>query len=221
MITILMGIGIPIYATVFVRAQLDHTFVLQVLIATVCFVAYFYVRRIEQVYKASIFIITLLSFLLISIMISSALGDNSGAYHHVATIILATSFLLGQRFALLCYLLFLILYLSICSGYWHYFFPNTILPLHPARTSIFIDRILEINCVYSLAFLYDRLKISQQARIKEQEREVAKQEKQLSINRMAGGIAHEINNPLAILLGYLEILERHEFSKKRSGTYRS
>jgi len=210
----LVGILIPIYVTAFVRARLDHIFVLQSLMWAVCLVSYLRVRHARQVYQASIFIITLLTFLLLSILISSRLGDISGAYHHVVAILVAASFLLGPRFALPYYLLFLSLYIAVGSGLWHHLFPDTIPNMHPARTSLYIDRILEITCAFGLAFMFDRLKISQQGRLKEQEQEVAKKEKQLSINRMAGGIAHEINNPLTILLGYLEILERHDFNKK-------
>ncbi|MDQ3234147.1 MAG: HAMP domain-containing histidine kinase [Pseudobdellovibrionaceae bacterium] len=209
-----LGILFPLYVTVFVRSRFDHIFLLQVLMWVVCFISYFRVRHDRQVYKASLVIVNLMTFLLLTMLISSHQGDVSGAYHHVVTILVAASFLLGPRFALPYFLLFLSFYVAVGSGAWHHFFPHTIPNMHPSRTSLYTDRILEITCAFGLSFMFDRMKIGQQARIKEQEHEVADKEKQLSINRVAGGIAHEINNPLTILLGYLELLERHEFNKK-------
>lgn len=208
------GILIPLYVTAFVRARIDHIFVLQSLMWVVCVISYFRVRHDRQVYRASLVTISLLTALLLTILITSRLGDNSGAYHHVITLVVAASFLLGPRFAFPYFLLFFCFHIAVLTGLWDYAFPDSIAALHPRRTSLYVDRILGLISAFGLAYMFDRMKISQQARLKEQEQEVAKKEKQLSINHMAGGIAHEINNPLTILLGYLELLERHEFNKK-------
>jgi signal transduction histidine kinase len=205
---------IPLYVTVFVRARLDHIFILQTLLWVVCSIAYFRVRHDHQVYRASLLIINLITVLLLSILITSRLGDVSGAYAYVVTLIMAASFLQGPRFALPYVLLFLVFYVAVATGFWDYLFPGSMPALHPRRTSLYVDRILGILGAFGLAYMFDRMKISQQNRLKEQEQEVAMKEKLLSINRMAGGVAHEINNPLTILLGYLELLERHEFNKK-------
>lgn len=209
-----LGILIPLYVTVFVRARLDHIFVLQSLAWVVFLISYFRVRHDRQVYRASLIIITLLTSLLLSILVTSRLGDISGAYSYVVVLIIAASFLLGPRFAFPYFLLFLSFYGAVGTGLWDYLFPDSIPAFHPRRSSVYVDRMLGLVSAFGLAYMFDRMKISQQARLKEQEQEVAKKEKQLSINRMAGGIAHEINNPLTILLGYLELLERHEFTKK-------
>jgi signal transduction histidine kinase len=164
-------------------------------------ISYFRVRHDRQVYRASLVIINLLTALLLSILVTSRLGDISGAYSYVIALIIAASFLSGPRFAFPYFLLFLGFYAAVATGLWDYAFPNTIPALHPRRTSIYVDRMLGLVSAFSLAYMFDRMKIS-------------KKEKQLSINRMAGGVAHEINNPLTILLGYLELLERHEFEKK-------
>lgn len=210
----IVGIAFPLYVTVFIRQVLDHIFFLQISMWLTCLIAFIKVREDSQIRVASLIIINLLTFLLLSILISSGIGDNSGAYHHVVPILIAASFLLGPRFALPYFILFFGFYLLMATGLWERMLPGVIARIHPARTSVYVDRLLEISCAFGLSIMFDRMKKSQQERIKLQEHEVAKKEKQLSINRMAGGIAHEINNPLAILLGYLELLERHEFTRK-------
>jgi signal transduction histidine kinase len=209
-----LGILIPLYVTVFVRANLDHTLVLQSLLWATCAIAYYRVRHDRQVYRASLLVINLISALLLSILSTSRLGDVSGAYAYVVTLLVAASFLLGPRFALPYVCLFVGFYVAIASGFWDYLFPGSLPALHPSRTSLYVDRILGILGAFGLAYMFDHMKLSQQNRLKEQEQEVVMKEKLLSINRVAGGIAHEINNPLTILLGYLELLERHDFNKK-------
>ena len=51
------------------------------------------------------------------------------------------------------------------------------------------------------------------AEIKRTQNEVIKSEKMASIGRLATGIAHEIGNPLGIILGYVELLEREDLNK--------
>jgi len=101
-----LAILIPLYVTVFVRSSLDHIFVLQTLLWVICSIAYFRVRHDRQVYPASLLVINLISALLLSILITSRLGDISGAYAYVVTLLMAASFLLGPRLALPYILLF-------------------------------------------------------------------------------------------------------------------
>jgi two-component system NtrC family sensor kinase len=48
--------------------------------------------------------------------------------------------------------------------------------------------------------------------IKKTQNEMIKSEKMASIGRLATGIAHEIGNPLGIILGYVELLERKDLN---------
>ncbi|WP_176736516.1 sensor histidine kinase [Oligoflexus tunisiensis] len=209
----LIYILVPLYVSIFVRGSLGHIFVLQALMWISCLVSYFHVRHDRQVYRASLFIVTLLSVLLLSILITTRLGDISGAYHYVVALVMAASFLLGPRLAFPYFSAFLGFYIAVGIGLWATMFPGLIPALHPGRSSLYIDRCLGLIGAFALAYVFDRLKNSQQTRLKDQEHEFANKEKQISLSRMAGGIAHEINNPLTILLGYLELLERHDFKK--------
>jgi len=48
--------------------------------------------------------------------------------------------------------------------------------------------------------------------IKKAQDEIVKSEKMVSVGRLATGVAHEIGNPLGIILGYIELLQRGDLS---------
>lgn len=50
--------------------------------------------------------------------------------------------------------------------------------------------------------------------LKQAQREIIRAEKMASIGRLASGIAHEIGNPISIVLGYLELLKREDITKE-------
>ena len=43
--------------------------------------------------------------------------------------------------------------------------------------------------------------------------EIIRSEKLASVGRLAAGIAHEIGNPIGIILGYLELLNKNELAE--------
>ena len=53
--------------------------------------------------------------------------------------------------------------------------------------------------------------------IKRAQSEIIKSEKMASAERLATGVAHEIGNPLSIILGYLELLKRGDLKTRRIG----
>ena len=58
-----------------------------------------------------------------------------------------------------------------------------------------------------------REKIRNKERILKLQAQVALSEKMASVGRLAGGVAHEINNPLTIILGYAQVLLRGKDKK--------
>ena len=50
--------------------------------------------------------------------------------------------------------------------------------------------------------------------LKEAQKDLVKAEKLASVGRLSAGIAHEIGNPVSIIIGYLELLKQHDISDK-------
>ena len=62
----------------------------------------------------------------------------------------------------------------------------------------------------AIAKIFTHLKATQQASISRQKNEIAEKEGLLSIQRMAGNIAHELNNPLAIIQMISELIQKEK-----------
>ena len=60
----------------------------------------------------------------------------------------------------------------------------------------------------SLSIIFEAKRDENEKLIREKEKELARAKKLASLGNLSGGIAHEINNPLAIVLGRLNIVEK-------------
>ena len=50
--------------------------------------------------------------------------------------------------------------------------------------------------------------------LKQAQNEIIRAEKLASVGRLSSGIAHEIGNPIGIVIGYLDLLKQQNLSKK-------
>ncbi len=64
----------------------------------------------------------------------------------------------------------------------------------------------------------DRLENANRS-LKEAQREIVRAEKMASVGRLAAGIAHEIGNPIGIVLGYLELLKDGDLDKQERAEF--
>ncbi|UCD81318.1 MAG: hypothetical protein JSW26_07800, partial [Desulfobacterales bacterium] len=55
--------------------------------------------------------------------------------------------------------------------------------------------------------------------LKKAQREIIRAEKLASVGRLAAGIAHEIGNPIGIVIGYLELLKQRDIAEDESREY--
>ncbi len=56
-------------------------------------------------------------------------------------------------------------------------------------------------------------------KLKEAQKELVKAEKLASVGRLSAGIAHEIGNPISIVIGYLELLKQHDISNNEKNDF--
>lgn len=68
--------------------------------------------------------------------------------------------------------------------------------------------IILIAAVSTLVCIYEFQRVMNEKLIRETEKELASSKKLASLGSLSGGLAHEINNPLAILKGQLGIMEK-------------
>jgi two-component system NtrC family sensor kinase len=55
--------------------------------------------------------------------------------------------------------------------------------------------------------------------LKQAQNEIIRSEKLASVGRLAAGIAHEIGNPLGIILGYLELIRKEDVNDEEKGDF--
>jgi signal transduction histidine kinase len=140
----------------------------------------------------------------LTIMLISTDNLQAAAYHYVSALLLFAGFQLNLRTVLALFVHYSALYLAI-GFQW---LPFQVPTLHDQAVSrtVSTDQIAEWAILVLFIGLYHRLKERQYKIIADHERSHSHRERLLSISRMAAGIAHEINNPLTILVGYVEIL---------------
>ncbi len=189
----------PIYAV------LQGLFCLSVSLLHILVRSYQYLKAAASGFLLAVFL------LLFYMLLNSRSGDASGAYHFVAPLLFVCVFLLGVPVASLLLAFFSAFYLGMAFDLftsWGWLdLPQLVL----VRRQIYIDRWLEMITIFAGAVSFNRIKQEQQKLIREQEKMAAERQTMQALASMAAGSAHEINNPLAILTGYLDNLEQRSW----------
>jgi len=168
-------------------------------------------RNQRTVKTGSLLLILSLATALTLMLIASPAKLQAAAYHYVPGLFLFAGFQVNLRAVFVLFVHFCLLYLAI--GFHIIGLDSLTEGIYAETTAINIDRLAEWSIIVLFIGLYHRLKNRQYKIISEHERNYSHREKLLSISRMAAGIAHEINNPLAIVSGYVEIMAKGDTSK--------
>lgn len=194
-----IGVSPAIASSVFVRHEINKILLMQCALWLMSGFWHCFARDRDRILLAAAWLGPFFTAIFIGVFLTSNAGDASGTYNFVPPTVLGISFVLGTRHALAYYAIYLAFYASVSFGFWDLFEPSLIARVSPNRISIYFDRSLALVVVFGISFLYESVKFRQQKLIKRQARKVAENERLLLVNRMAGGIAHEINNPLTII----------------------
>lgn len=168
-------------------------------------------QNLRTVKTGSLCLVISLTTALSLMLIASGSKHQAAAYHYVPALFLFAGFQLNPRTVFALFIHFSLLYLGI-SFHWIGSQDGNA-DIYAAGTSFSGDRLAEWAIVTLFIALYHRLKQRQYKIIADHERNHSHKEKLLSISRMAAGIAHEINNPLAIVTGYIELMAQGDKGK--------
>lgn len=182
---------------------LDLIYLAQILLLVTLILIHLSCRNLQAVRSGSRFLLLSVTTAL-TIMLISADNLQAAAYHYVSALLLFAGFQLNLRTVFALFVHYAVLHLAI--GFEWLSFQGSTLHDHAVSRSVPTDQIAEWAILVLFIGLYHRLKERQYKIIADHERSHSHKERLLSISRMAAGIAHEINNPLTILVGYVEIL---------------
>ena len=118
-------------------------------------------------------------------------GDMANAYHYFPLLVIAAEFLVNRTLCIVLYLL--------TVSFLLFQMVNTSPILSPTYPMNFLEGISRCTMALGIGIIFNRLKVSQQSNISKRDNQLKEKERLLAIQRMAGNIAHELNNPLAII----------------------
>ncbi|GAB4012804.1 MAG: hypothetical protein Fur0010_08930 [Bdellovibrio sp.] len=84
---------------------------------------------------------------------------------------------------------------------------------HSALVNFIVLALLIMAMSYIL-YVFEKQRIANEERLLDQTSKLAQTEKLMSLGTLAGGVAHEINNPLSIIRGHAELLRKKSLKKK-------
>ncbi len=184
--------------------SMDPNYLAQLILFLTLLLIHFGCRNLRTVRMGSLCLMLSLTLALTVMLIASAGNMHAAAYHYVPALLLFAGFQLNLRTVFALFVHFATLYILV--GLQVIPPQESAVAITADYPAISIDRLTEWIIITLFIGLYHRLKERQYKIISEHERSHSHKEKLLSISRMAAGIAHEINNPLAIIVGYVEIL---------------
>ena len=186
---------------------------IQVILILVFIGAFRYVRNPRNLIKAMI--VFLMVSLYANILSGDPVGFSSLLWLHSGLIL--TAFMLGTWYTVPQYLLnTLVAYIALKFQIdWSERIFESYGPFSDVQMIAFMDVVLSGLFLLTVGIAFDLIEIKAEGEFAEQQKELESKRQALiqaskfqSLGEMAGGIAHEINNPLTIIMAYSETLGR-------------
>lgn len=187
-------------------AQTSKTIYFLYLISLFFIACFFYVRRFKKTETVS-FLIVFLGFIVTTIRVFNTGGLQGSAISWYLGIPAIAAFIQGHRWVV-PWMIVSILGVSL----------PLMLPEKVAGHSIPIVNFIVLSLLIivnsMMMYIFEKQRIANEKRLLDQASMLAQTEKLMSLGTLAGGVAHEINNPLAIIRGHAEALRKNILKKK-------
>ncbi|SMF49783.1 sensor histidine kinase [Pseudobacteriovorax antillogorgiicola] len=138
-----------------------------------------------------------------AIVLDSKYPTAAGSHNLFPVIIAVAVILLGRYWGALTLGIVILFKLALIFGV----FPSSQIYLQQTP-DIFVVRFATIILIYGITVYAEHTTILALDKIREDEQKLRLQEKLAALGVFAGGISHEINNPLAVIKGYISQLKR-------------
>lgn len=166
-----------------------------------------FVRKYKRLRLGASILISALLLVILFMIGSSLSGDASGAYYYVSPVVFITIFTVGVRPAIAIAGAFSLFYLAVAFDFLDLIGIDLIQRVVPVRRQIYIDRLVELVLITVGTLTFQHIKTLQQKAFQKQEKLKSEKDSLEQLSAMACGAAHEINNPLSIINGYLSIMQ--------------
>ncbi|SMF69851.1 sensor histidine kinase [Pseudobacteriovorax antillogorgiicola] len=155
-------------------------------------------------------LLIVLGFLNLSLTILKSGPDiNHEGFIVLPVLILASVFILGIRPGLIIYFISVLFTGSI----WFYAYDSEM--FSPHHHNLFLTRIVALTLTLVASYYFDALSTRCLNEISKSRKIMEQNERLSSLGMMAGGIAHEISNPLAISKGSLAIIQQEKLTPQK------
>lgn len=169
---------------------------------------FFKVRSVKGIKFAANILIYVTFFSVLACTFISDYSDASPPWVHFPVVFMAGAAVLGIRSITILAILTIAVYLGYSTGV----FTALGLPvkptLHPRPNDLYLERILGIVFMYAIAIAFHKIRKVLQRELVIVNSLQLNQQKVSSLKALSSGLAHELNNPIAILDGYLNIMKR-------------
>ena len=162
--------------------------------------SHFYVKKTKRVKLVS-FLLVFVGFLTIAVRIFNTGGLSGMPIAWFIGVPSFAAFIQGHKWV------FPWAIASVLGASLPLLFPQMVQGSHAPFVN-FIVLALLILTVSSMMWVFEKQRLQSEALIKNQTSKLIHSEKLLSLGALAGGMAHEINNPLAIIKGHSDLLKK-------------